>query len=100
MNSQISQVVYLQEAPRHNNQGRPLDTVLRAALVAVETNQDEIQCSHIFLYDIMKCLFLCVCVCVCVPTLLGPIIFFFTFFLGLGSAASSLSPPALDSMET
>lgn len=41
-NSQITQVVYLQEAPRHNNQGRPLDTVLRAALVAVETNHDEI----------------------------------------------------------
>lgn len=45
-----------------------------------------------------------VLVCVCVrergPTLLGPIIFLFTFFLGPGSAASSLSLPAMDSMET
>lgn len=31
-------------------------------------------------------------------TLLGPITFFFTFFLGLGSAAGPPSPPALDSV--
>lgn len=41
------EAVYLQEAPTQNNQGRPLDTVLTAALVAVKTDKSS---SHTLLY--------------------------------------------------
>ena len=91
---------YLQVASTHSNQGRPLDTVLRAAPVAVEA---QLIWSDFFCFCMM-CVFLCVCVCVCVcggggPTLLGPITFFFKFFLGPGCAAGSPSPSALGSMQ-
>lgn len=84
--------VYLQEASTHSNQGRPLDTVLRAALVAADTHQGRhfvtLLCNTINCPEGVGG----------VPTLLGPITLFFIFFLDLGSG--SLSPSALGSMNT
>lgn len=55
------QVVYLQEASTHSSQGRSLDTVLRAALVAVETNQRGHYVTVFCMIELNVC---CVCVCV------------------------------------
>ena len=57
-NSHVRKVVYLLEAATQNNQGRPLDTFLRAALVAVDTHREEIQfMSHFSLPYISEFIF-------------------------------------------
>lgn len=86
--------MYLSEAATHNNPGRPLDTFQRAASVAVgrKTTRMITLLRHTLTIRNM-------CRYVWWPTLLGPITFFFTFFLGLGCAPGSPSLPVPIEME-
>lgn len=89
--------VYLQEGPTCCNQGRPVDTVLLAALEAVETVQRAHRSfTRVAVHKRMSCR----CVCMCKPTLLGPNTPFFMFFLELDSAAGAGVASILDATGT
>lgn len=81
------EAVYLQEASTQNNQGHHRGTVLTAAQVAVEKNPHEIQFTPpVSIQTEWTCSW-----CVRELTLLGPITFFFTFFLGPAAGFPSSS---------